>query len=163
MIPIGIKLMEDYTDNLRNRLEALEKQEVLVGVTEQEGIHEPSGMSYVDLLKLHSAGVPSMNIPSRDVAEWTLLTYTKHKELKQDLTKYLDHIDRRQPPVPTKEVVKRWSESMWRQGYDMFGNLNYLEGNAERTIDLKGFDSPLIETGSLRDSWSIYINGVKVK
>ena len=163
MIPMNIELMADYTDNLMKRLKDLEEQEVLIGVTEREGIHQPSGMSYVDMLKLHSAGVPSKNIPSRDVALWSLLTFDDHKLLKQDLTKYLSNIEKRRAPMAPKDVVKRWSEAMWKQGYDMFGNLNYLEGNAYSTIKKKGFDSPLIETGDLRDSWSIYINNVKVK
>ncbi len=161
MLAIGIELLEDYTKELERRLKELEKQEVFIGVKAEQGTHQPSGLNYTDLLWIHDIG--SSKLPARPVAEWTLLSFNKDKTLRDGLKKFLSDIDKPSSPISAKEAVTPFTNAMWRAGYNVFGNLNYLESNAEYTIDRKGFNSPLIETGELRDQWSVYINDTKVK
>lgn len=162
MLAIGINLLEDYTKELESRLLELEKQEVFIGVTPEQGTHEPSGLNYTDLLWIHDNGIPDKNIPPRPVAEWSLLTFEDDSSLAKPLKTYLSDLSKK-PNISLENVVKPFAYSMWQTGYDVFGNLNYLESNAESTIKKKGKNSPLIDTGELRDEWGVYINNVKVK
>ena len=162
MIAIGIKVLEDNLDNLISRLEDLKELEAHVGVTEKDGQHY-SGMSYVELGQLHATGVPSKNIPARDIAEWSLLTFnTNNKKIKQGLQAYLTDIHKKKAPITAKDFGEIWADQVYSHSMTMFGNTTYLESNEESTISMKGRDDPMVWKGDLQETWGVTINGQKV-
>lgn len=160
-----LQLIDDHLDNLERRLEQLAKEEAFVGVREDQGVHEPSGLSLPDLMNIHHGGVPSKNIPARPLAEISAITFPKVKmtAFKKGLQEYLGDIHKANPPKKVDKITYTFAEDMWEHSYQMFGNLRYLESNAESTILKKGFNEPLIETSELQNSWSAWVNGVKVR
>ncbi|AGH32178.1 hypothetical protein VPHG_00111 [Vibrio phage 11895-B1] len=158
-----IKLLEDHTDNLIKRLEDLARQEAHVGLQRSQGTHEPSGLNFVDIAGILHNGNSKNNQPARPLSTIAAITYKDDGQLKKDLRKYLSNIKSVKPPISAKQVVMNWAEKMYSHSYNMIGNPAYLASNRPSTIAMKGHNSPWEETGVLKDAWSIFINGVKVK
>lgn len=167
MIPtISIKLLEDHLKELEKRVDQLANEEAFVGVSESQGTHY-SGMTYPELGILHANGSSELNIPSRDIAEWSLLTYKGHNKLKADLKRFLGNLDKR-PRITAKQVAQNWAKDFHEHSLTIFGNTNYLQSNAQYTQTLKELDgvspsdNPLVWTGDYKNAWSAWINDVKV-
>lgn len=166
MLPITIKLLEDNLRELEKRIDQLEREEAFVGVSEAQGQHY-SGMTYPELGILHANGSTELNIPSRDIAEWSLLTYKGHRKLKADMKQFLQNLDKK-PTITAKRVAGNWAKDFHDHSLTIFGNTSYLESNSQYTQTLKSADgvnppnNPLVWTGDYKDAWSAWINDIKV-
>lgn len=162
MVVMSIKKKKDNLKVLEKRLKALSKVKAHVGLKPEQGIHKPSGMLYTELMWLHDSGSPSLRIPARPVAELAMLSFDGKEELRRDIKKYLSGLDK-PLQITTQTLAENWAKSMWRTSYDIFGDLSKLVPNSAYTVDLKGHNTPLIETGELQDNWSAWVNGKKIK
>ncbi|AUR89075.1 coil containing protein [Vibrio phage 1.121.O._10N.286.46.C4] len=162
MLAIGLGLKSSNLDNLIKRMEDLEKQEAFVGVKPSQGVHS-SGLNFTDLLWIHHMGVPSRNIPSRPISSIAKMTFKGHTVLRKSLDKYFSQLDKKRAPVAADKVLQPFAEELWEYSWDIFGDTSYLENNAQSTIDRKGFDAPMFETGELRGQWSYYLNDKQFK
>ncbi len=169
MLTFSINLIEDYTKNLEHRLRELEKTETFVGYKESQGFHA-SGLTYPDLIALHAAGVPSKNIPSRDIFGVANMEFNpSSKGFKKSLTKYLSGISKKNPPIKATIIAKKWAESYGDTLLPIFGNTAQLAHNTPYTQTLKARDgvspanNPLVWTGELKSSLGYWIDDNQFK
>lgn len=156
---MGLSRISDNLDELERRMVALQKIEASVGVTAEDGIHEPSGMTYVDLHWLHHAGSSKNNLPARPVATIVRMSYKGEDILMKSLNKYFSHLDKKQP-MSVEDVFTPFLNGMLDYAKDeVFGNTSKLAKNSPYTISLKGKDSPMQDTNQLMNAWKVRING----
>lgn len=159
---LKITIEENHIDELEKRLIALSKSKAFVGYDQSQGKHEPSGLTYPNLVAIHSAGVPSLNIPSRPVFDIAYRSYNLNTSgIKKDLSKYLSNISGK-APVNTDYVNKGWVKSFSTEVVNTFGDPSKLESNSDYTVSLKGGNTPLVETGDLLKNLSYSIDGEPV-
>lgn len=135
-----------------------------MGVTEADGIHKPSGLTFVYLHHIHHAGFVNgvAYIPARPVSEVSMLTYKGWKIINKSLDKYFSNLSKRSSP-DVAEVFKPLTKDLLNYTrYNVFGNTDLLEENAPSVIDRKGFNEPMVETGTLLKEWKVRINGTVV-
>ena len=156
---MGLSKMSDNLEELERRMRELERTEASVGVTAEDGIHEPSGMTYVDLHWLHHAGSSKNNLPPRPVSTIVRMSYKGEDILMKSLNKYFSNLDKKQP-MSVEDVFTPFLNGMldYTQNY-VFGSVSKLAPNSPYTIEMKGKNSPMIDTGQLMDQWKVRING----
>jgi len=156
---MGLSKMSDNLEELERRMRELERTEGSVGVTVEDGIHEPSGMTYVDLHWLHHAGSSKNNLPARPVATIVRMSYKDEDILMKSLNKYFSNLDKKQP-MSVEDVFTPFLSGMLDYAKDeVFGNTSKLAKNSPYTISIKGKDSPMQDTNQLMDEWKVRING----
>lgn len=164
MIAINIEKLSCDLDALERKLHALADAEILVGVKEEQGRHSTFDGSYTDLLWMHHSGYSSNGryAPARPIKDVALLTYKGNKTaLNKGLDAYFS--DLKSNKVSVQDALSPIVEHLWGHSYKIFGDYTKLEPNAQGTIDKKGFDAPLFDTGELQSQWSAWINGTKVR
>lgn len=121
---------------------------VEIGHFSESGLHPEAEISYVDLMKYHSAGDPSKNIPSRPVLEIlrnSLLSVTKNIAINMALKSFRKSgFDLMACEIALRKIGKIIGE----EEVDIFGS-NRLIGNAKRTQATKGENAPLVDTQAL--------------
>jgi len=139
--------------SLKRKLQTLEKQahdlnksSVYIGYYTDQGIHEPSKLSYVDLMKIHEFGVNfnNVNIPPRPVLNFTqdggiFTSPDKIAIMKAFKGVFLKGLNVQKP-------LNSIGEYYQQKGKDIFGS-TVLQPTQ------RGND-PLIETGDLKDKFS---------
>lgn len=157
-IAMGIKKMSSNLDELELRLKELQKVEATVGIT-NDGKHPNFDGSYHDLMWIQHSGVSSKRIPPRPLGTISLLTFKGEDIMRRSLNKYFSNLNKKGGVLSAEDALKPWLKGMYEHSLNIFGNTTFLEPNAQYTIDRKGFDAPLVESGSLKAAWGIKING----
>lgn len=168
MINLELTMLEDNFDKLEKRLRELEESQSFVGYDRSQGEYktdrEDNELDYVDLIKIHSVGVSSMNIPARPIFDMAYRDYKlQNSQLEKSLKKYFLRIKNNKAPISVEEIHEEWVDEFSQDVLQMFGSTGHLEENAESTQDQKGFNAPLVKTGELRDNLGYSINNDKLK
>ena len=158
---MGLSKMSDNLEELERRMRELERTEASVGIT-NDGKHPNFDGSYHELMWLQHAGSSRQNLPPRPLATIAMAGYDGKKALKQGLDRYFSNIEKK-GKVSAEDALMPFLKGLHKYSINIFGNKTFLEPNAQFTIDKKGFDSPLIESGSTKDAWNIKINGTVIK
>lgn len=142
-------------ERLLKTAKELSRNKCQVGLFASDGEHESSGMTYIELAKLHEVkGVRSKNglIKRRVFYETTAVSgkaimAQTIKALKSELKN------------GTGQTYKVFGERFTKEVKGTFGDASRLAPNAESTIRRKGHGKPMIETGALRDKVHYEIKG----
>lgn len=140
------KDLEKISKNLRK----LSGSYVEVGYFDGE-IHEDSEMSYASLMTILEFG--TADIPARYPFSMVAQEHkpSSKKVLKDTIKK---HITMLATKDSSKELLEYLGNYYEKELTSLFGNPARILGNAKRTIQMKGKDTPLVDTGDLRDSLS---------
>lgn len=155
MFGINFKIVKVAANQLSKTAKGIQwarETEVAIGAFADSGSH--NGVSNADLLYLHCNGSPANNIPPRDVLKAGLEDPETKKQMKQHLRKGVMLALIFGPEAGAGEYEKAGmigAASVQKQ----FGAIP--PPNAPSTVRRKGFNSPLIETGSLRSSISYQV------
>jgi hypothetical protein len=135
------KMLED----LEKKLRSLTKASVASGYFPESGLHPESGLTYAELMNQHEYG---FGVPKRPVRQITLMKVQDPAYWAQDIKNYL-------------EGKSSLSNSLHKMGMEItttaqsiFGSTTYLQNNSPITIAIKGKDSPLKDSGDLREAWT---------
>lgn len=157
MLTFGLKRTKNFLPNLRKRLEELNKSSFEIGYFPSQGVHEPSGLTYSGLFAIQSFGSRSADIPARPILDLTFSTFhplTGNIDVKRMLKKYLSGIDKKNPKISLEVIIDNISGDYVEKVRRGFGDTSKLKSNSTFTIERKGLDSPLIETGELKMNMS---------
>lgn len=157
MLVFSLKKNKCYLKNLRKRLKELKGKSFSVGYFPQNGIHEPSGLTYSNLFAIHSFGSKAAGIPARPVLNLNFGLWNPIKNntyLKNQLKKYLSNIKSTNAPIKFSILLDNIAGSYVHTTKASFGDNVKLVSNTPYTVNLKGNDTPLVETGKLRDNLS---------
>lgn len=160
-VAIGVFKLEDHFDELERRIRELAELDAFVGVTD-DGMHPDFDGTYHELMWMLHAGVSEMNIPPRPLASVAMMTFKGENILKRDLDRYFKNLDKRSS-VSAQDTVKPFLMAFYDHSKSIFGDTTFLEPNAQYTIDIKGFDAPLVDSGSTKATWGIKINDKRIK
>lgn len=132
---------------------------IIDGVSEKRNKEEdvekyghPSPQTNAELLYLHCNGSYPNHIPKRDVLKYTLddwqnkLSEPVIRELEENLI-YEDGWDE----TDTDDYMDKVAEMLGNYCRDLISDRDSrIEPNSPKTIELKGSDTPLINTGNMR-------------
>lgn len=133
-------------EKLIKKLEKIGKSNVSSGYFPEQGYHSEYGMSYANLMSIHETG--KFGLPVRPVKfltaqhmdrsypEWSI-AIKKFLQGKQDLDSSLHEIG-----------IEATAEAK-----SIFGSVPPLQPNSPETIQIKGSNQPLVDSGELRDNW----------
>lgn len=146
---IKIKRKTKVVENLTKRIKALKNAKVQSGYFEDSGTHEESGMSFAELMQLHEAPPSGYRFPPRPVR---LLTSKKAVSIKVWETYIGNYLHGK---YEVKNALNHIGVEVTEIAHDIFGDNIMLAPNTKTTKDLKGGkDTPLVDSGSLRDAWT---------
>lgn len=144
------------TDKLKKKFEALVKTTISVGIPKEE-ITQKDGQTLflADIANKNNFGSFSQNIPARPFGTTTIPRY------KEQIQKIIQ--------IQMNDILEKNKDV--RKGFDAIGAVcsgymkkNLTDGewkaNAQYTIEMKGSDQPLIDTGQMRQSitWRVNID-----
>ena len=142
------------TDKLKRKLELLAQSSIDVGIPKEESGQKDGETIYLaDIANVNNFGSYSRNIPARPFGTTTVTRY--QEQIKKIIQVQMNDILEK-----NKDVKK---------GFDAIGAVcagymkkNLTDGewkaNAQYTIDKKGSDQPLIDTGQMRQSITWRVN-----
>ena len=135
-------------DKLLAKMKEMAESSIETGYFKQQGEHS-SGIMYTDLMKIHEYGLFD-NTPERPVRELTLKE--NHQQDWKFIQSEIKNIFYKDYDVDYSfdQIGKYYTE----KARDIFGNVNDLTPNAPSTVQLKGFNSPLVDSGDLAMHWS---------
>lgn len=140
---------EDLLKPLRKRIKEIRNTSLKIGVPKEESATDREGNTVflADIAFLNNYGSKSQNIPARPFGTTTVPRY-KDKINKTVKLWLGDAVEGRM------EVIEAFDRIGFTAAGYMKKNLTQGEwqGNAEYTIQKKGSDQPLIDTGQLRQS-----------
>lgn len=164
MFTFELNLIDDHFDELEKRIKALSKSSGFVGYSQDQGIHEPSGLTYPHLVGILSVGYSPNNLPARPIFDIAGQTFKfKNKKMQKDLTSYFSNIKRNKAPISTEKINKNWCKAMGDEVLDIFGESPPLASNADSVIAKKGKNAPLEDTGDLKDNLGYQVNSSLTK
>lgn len=160
MRAIKISRKTKNIEGLIKKIQTLVKSKVESGYFSEQGEHytyDSKGnlkvsMPYVDLIAMQEYGTTSQggNIPARPIRDTTLL-YLKNpmKSYAKALSGYFyGNTDLRKTLDIGGQVIGLTAQNL-------FGiAIGKIEGNARSTIEIKGFDAPLVDSGDLMEKWA---------
>lgn len=146
-------------DRLMRKLAKLRMNQVETGYFREQKKHSESGLSYATMMNLHEYGFYGDigYIPQRPVRQITTV-YIKANwgRASKAISQYLFHKKGIEYPLD-------WlGKHTGRYAVSVFGNTTLLESNSQDTIDIKGFNSPLVDSGELRNNWSYKSSADKI-
>ncbi|AUR93485.1 coil containing protein [Vibrio phage 1.187.O._10N.286.49.F1] len=159
---MGLSKMSDNLKELERRMRELEGLDAAVGNTKGNQHHPTFEGSYNDLFWLQHSGSTKARIPPRPIATIAKMSYKGEDLLRKGLNKYFSNLDKKST-FTAEDALKPWLKGFYDHSVAMFGDTTVLKSNAQFTIDQKGFNAPLIETGSLKSAWGVMIDGVRVE
>ena len=142
--------------NLKKRFKELEGKSLEVGFFSQNGTH-PSGLTYTNLFAIQSFGSKAVGIPKRPVLDLNFQLWnpvSSNKLIKKQLKLFFSNINSPTPPIKFSKVLDNIAGSYVQSTRTVFGDSTLLTVNASSTVQYKGKQSPLVETGHLRDNLS---------
>lgn len=131
-------------DAIGHDVDDLERQEITVGLHSDSGIYTKGKhhMSLVDVYMINALGSSKRNIPPRPFMN---ITMDENREaingLMIDAARKM--INEGAPQLQTVGAAVR------KMMYDTVYNMDKLTPNAPSTINKKGFDWPMVETGQM--------------
>jgi hypothetical protein len=143
-------------EKIKNNIFQLNKKYVQVGHFGSQGMHSKAPYDYPALmLKLHVGGSLFSNTPMPPRPLLNIL-WAKNARLQDPLFKkaIIDWAKRPQTVNSNKKLLDDLGKVLTRKGRALFGKTPPLAVNAPMTIKKKGRNSPLVETGELRDKFS---------
>lgn len=140
----------DKVGEISRSLDALQRQDVLVGIPQEESSRPQEEPNNAELAFLHSVGSPAQNIPARPFLQPAInanidkIAKIQALALKAALdgNKTAVGINIEKVGMLTQNVIKAWFVDP-RNGWPP---------NSPVTIARKGSDKPLIDTGQLRNA-----------
>lgn len=146
---VKITRKTNLIETLQKKIKDIQKASVSSGYYPESGIHEDSGMHYAALMSLHEFGSRIEAIPARPVREITINTAVRDgKYWCDDVRNYLEG----------KKTLNSSLNSIGSELTDtaqgIFGSSPPLTENAESTVEIKGKNTPLVDTGDLRNEWT---------
>lgn len=137
-------------EKLAKKLQTLAKESVESGYFKEQPDHPEANMSYAQLMTIHEYGYDgNEERPVRDITMANMKGEVG-KILKQNLFK-----------LSEEQLLDVIGKNTTRFAKSVFGDTSLLASNSAYTIDLKGFDAPLVDSGLLANNWSyrVSING----
>lgn len=159
---MGLSKMSDNLEELERRMRELEGTEAHIGNTKGNQQHPNFEGSYNDLFWLQHSGSTKARIPPRPISSIASMSYKGEDLLSKGLNKYFSALDKKST-FTAEDALKPWLKGFYDHSVAMFGDTTVLKSNAQFTIDKKGFNQPLIETGALRSAWGVTINNKVVE
>ena len=162
-----LKIKRNLIPNLLSRLRDLQKDQGSIGYYAEQGQHSTSGLSFVDMIAIHSFGSTKVKIPPRPVLDLTFSLYdplSKNMTLKRDLKLYFSNIKSKTPRIKAGQILENVLGDYVEKVRSYFGDPTKIESNSAFTQWLKEKNglvpnSPLVWSGELRDNLSYKING----
>jgi hypothetical protein len=147
----GMKTQDNELKGILNALKKLENTQVLVGIPEESGARKDGdGVTNAELLYIHTHGSPINNIPPRPVIEpaieddreiiGTLLGDAAKAAADGDDVRMMNALEK--AGLRGQNTARLWFKNP----------KNNWSPNQQATIDKKGSDRPLVNTGEMRDS-----------
>lgn len=132
---------------LIERMKALGKKQVYIGVpASKDSIHE-GGINMATLLAVHTLGAPSKGIPQRDALRPPLIN-NKDKYVQLMATGFANALaDGTDPNIVYEKIGIVASDDV--KAYFLDGSFKELN---EATVERKGSSKPLVDTGEMRNS-----------
>jgi hypothetical protein len=142
------------TDKLKRKLEALVATSIDVGIPKEETAQKDGEVLYLaDIANINNFGSYSRKIPARPFGTTTVPRY------KEQIKKIVQ--------IQMNDILEKNKDV--KKGFDAIGAVcaGYMKknltdgewkGNAQYTIDKKGSDQPLIDTGQMRQSITWRVN-----
>lgn len=139
--------------NLADNIRIISQQTLEVGHFDEQGYHsEADHLKLVDLMRIHHAGFikGTVSVPPRPIlnilkSRAKKLSNSKQKAaFKKWLSSEMTREDHRQ-------LLEALGESLVEVEKAIFGASPPLATNASGTVKAKGFNSPMIETGELKE------------
>lgn len=159
---MGLSKMTDNLEELERRMRALESLDATVGNTKGDQPHPNFDGSYNSLFWIQHSGSTKARIPPRPIAS-IAMSYKGEDLLRKGLGKYFSNLEKKSN-FTAEDALKPWLKGFYEYSVSMFGDTTVLKSNAQFTIDKKGGrNTPLIETGALKDAWGVLINGERVE
>ena len=133
-------------EKLAKRLQKLSRTHVSSGYFGEQGDHPEIKLKYSVLMLIHENGM--FNNPARPVRTITTFKMKAYgKAWAKDISKYLYH------NLHLEELLDKIGKDTTEVAQSVFGTPQ-LEANSPVTVELKGFNSPLVDSGLLRANWS---------
>jgi hypothetical protein len=140
----------DRTQKLVALLKDIQKIEVLVGIPENKAPRKKGAVNNAQLLFIHTNGSPLRNIPKRPVIEPAIEERENKAAIANELglaakavldgkpSETMTHLNR--AGMEGQNAARDWFESP----------INNWPPNTPETIERKGSDRPLVDTGQMR-------------
>ncbi|HEY3987946.1 MAG TPA: hypothetical protein VGM02_01525 [Acidobacteriaceae bacterium] len=132
------------------RLEKLKKAEVLVGIPQDKSLRTTGEVTNAQLLFIHTNGSPLRNITARPVIQPAIKAPDNAKRISAELKQAAQSILEGDPDAAHQHLEKAGTLGANASKRWFTDPRNGWRGNAESTIEAKGSDKPLIDTGELR-------------
>lgn len=146
---VKITRKTDLIETLQKKIKDIQKASVSSGYYPESGIHEDSGMHYAALMSLHEYGSMIEGIPARPVREITINSAIKNGMYwSYDVSNYLN--GKKSLNSSLNSIGSEFTDTA--QG--IFGSSPPLTENAKSTVEIKGKNTPLVDTGDLRNKWT---------
>jgi hypothetical protein len=155
MKPLTAKITKksNKLDEMVKQLMLIHNKKVEVGHFAEQGVHSKTGLSYIEMMKLHHTGYQISAfqfVPPRPVLD--VLGF-KIRNLKNiTLRKIIKNWSKREFNLFShKKLLEDLGIAIGKIERGIFGNTSLLESNAPLTIAIKGKDAPLVDTGELKN------------
>ena len=155
----NFKVEFDLFEELSKRLEALDGQEVSIGMFEEQGKHKDSGFTYAALLKYHADGNPAKNLPPRSPLHVAVgLNPIEVSPMRRGLNNYLK--DLKNPVgIKGKSLLRNVGVFYRRKAREVFGNESLLRKKSASTRKASiSPNTPLVETRNLARKMAYRVN-----
>lgn len=146
---IKVKKTGNMFEKLTKGISDLNNEKVQSGHFEEQGEHY-SGHTYPELMALHhNPEGNGFDFPPRPVLD---ILFHRNENLDNPQIKTILNKYRKLEPneANNKLLLEELGKYLVKQEKEIFGS-SALAPNAQSTIDQKGKNSPLVDTGSLRD------------
>lgn len=142
---VQLKKNKKRINRLIKKFEELGQESLEVGHFEEQGKHS-SGMSYPELMQIHEHG---LGVPKRPV--FNIAKFKEPPKTSPTVKKFMDNWMQSNRSSATKNLLDNIGTHYRDLIKSIFGDIKELKSNSPYTIKLKGKNSPLIESGDLRD------------
>lgn len=148
---------------LEKKLKAINKSDAESGYFKEQGFHNADNgdgrtstepLTYAELMNLHEYGFEDNNLPARPVRAITLVQLRgSRNERKKLLSNYL------YKGTSLDSTLNGMAVRASQIAKSIFGSTSLLAPNSTGWANLKGANSPLVDTGDLKANWA-YRNSV---
>lgn len=131
-------------NQLKTKLSKLNGSKIFVGYFDDQGNHEDSGLTYVELMTIHEYGSPEDGIPARPVLNITQEYGNFSTEDRIEIANAFKGVFVKN--IPLVSALEKIGNYYQQKGKDVFGSSQLLQ-------TVRGND-PLVWTGDLRGNFS---------
>ena len=140
--------------NLKSKLSEIKKSKIFIGYYNDQGIHQDSGLSYVDLMTIHEYGAPDANIPPRPLLRLTQEGGVFTAEDKTAIKNSFKGVFIKD--IPVKLALDKIGSYYENKGKSIFGS-SLLEKTKAGNPPLIGDTEMLMDSFSYRTSFTYSI------